>query len=79
MNYGRESKDRSQRFIHLGHIKMVHSSSTVEKPAPSNKLFYYRPLRLNEDGYQCICGVPKCKGAKFRNLPSVMVGSGNLT
>ncbi|XP_059646442.1 putative DNA (cytosine-5)-methyltransferase CMT1 [Cornus florida] len=40
-------------------------------------LYDHLPLKLNEDDYERVCRIPKRKGANFRDLPGVMVGSVN--
>ncbi|KAF5735727.1 Chromomethylase 1 putative isoform 3 [Tripterygium wilfordii] len=71
--YGEDPKTEFQRFIRLRKHELFGSLHEIE---PSEMLLYdHRPLELNSDDYQRVCRIPKKKGANFRDLPGVCLGS----
>ncbi|XP_020258733.1 LOW QUALITY PROTEIN: DNA (cytosine-5)-methyltransferase 3-like [Asparagus officinalis] len=64
-------------YVDIGSVRNDESFITVEKPGEDRKLFDHRSLQLNEDDYRRVCRVAKRKGAKFRDLPGVMVNLDN--
>nr|KYP61375.1 DNA (cytosine-5)-methyltransferase CMT3 [Cajanus cajan] len=73
IKYGKPPQTDFQRFIRLSKDEMLGFQTKS-----SNSLLYdHRPLELNVDDYQRVCRIPKKKGACFRDLPGVRVGSDN--
>ncbi|KAJ0510233.1 putative DNA (cytosine-5-)-methyltransferase [Helianthus annuus] len=52
-------------------------SGFVGEDSSDHLLYDHRPYKLNEDGYQRVCQIPKKKGANFRDLKGVRVRDDN--
>ncbi|KOM54187.1 hypothetical protein LR48_Vigan10g007900 [Vigna angularis] len=75
MKYCKPAETEFQRFIRSTKSEMLGFQS---KTKSSKTLLYdHRPLELNADDYQRVCRIPKKKGACFRDLPGVLVGTDN--
>ncbi|KAK1386612.1 DNA (Cytosine-5)-methyltransferase CMT3 [Heracleum sosnowskyi] len=73
MPYGSEPITEFQKFIRSSKEVMLGLATTQ-----SNSVLYdHRPLKLNNDDYQRVCQIPVRKGANFRDLKGVRVGSDN--
>ncbi|CAI9289781.1 unnamed protein product [Lactuca saligna] len=71
MEYGGAPKTSYQKYIRM-------RKQALGKDSLKRKMLYdHRPLELNEDDYARVCQIPKIKGANFRNLPGVKVGTNN--
>ncbi|KAM3345090.1 hypothetical protein P3S68_024799 [Capsicum galapagoense] len=62
MPYTDEPKTDFHHFIILGRDRVLGSF-----------LYDHCPLQLNDDDHQCVCQIPKRKGANFRDLTGVRV------
>ncbi|KAJ0097151.1 hypothetical protein Patl1_27326 [Pistacia atlantica] len=85
-NYGTATRTEFQKYIRVKRncklnriyiaVHVVSLSTPQNAPRPG-LLYDHRPLKLNEDDYERVCRIPKKKGANFRDLPGVLVGSDN--
>ncbi|KAG8634063.1 DNA (cytosine-5)-methyltransferase CMT2 isoform X2 [Manihot esculenta] len=77
MVYDKPPETEFQRFIRSTEYEMTgfsHGGTTKTK----NLLYDHRPYTLTEEDYARVCLIPKRKGANFRDLPGVVVGSDNV-
>ncbi|XP_078173735.1 DNA (cytosine-5)-methyltransferase CMT2-like isoform X2 [Carex rostrata] len=77
MRHEKDPQTEFQRFIRTPKLEMLgirSSSSNDSKP----RLYDHRPLPLYEDDYMRVCQIPKRKGANFRDLQGLIVGSDNV-
>lgn len=77
MPYNKAAQTEFQRYIRLRKHDMVYCSDAEKNASEPPMLYDHRPLQLNEDDNERVCRIPKKKGANFRDLPGVMVGSDN--
>ncbi|XP_037497648.1 putative DNA (cytosine-5)-methyltransferase CMT1 isoform X2 [Jatropha curcas] len=76
--YGTTARTEFQRYIRLKRNDLVgYTTAAAQNVSCPRKLYDHRPLNLNIDDYQRVCRIPKKKGANFRDLPGVLVGSDN--
>ncbi|KAM1024158.1 hypothetical protein ACFX2I_037349 [Malus domestica] len=66
-----------QRYIRSTQHEMMGSAFDGTTKATVS-LYDHRTYHLNEDDYLRVCQIPKRKGANFRDLPGVVVGSDNV-
>ncbi|CAN6478071.1 unnamed protein product [Victoria cruziana] len=78
MPYGKAAKTEFQRYIRTSRQDMAGMTATSKKMPTKGMLFDHQPLKLNSDDYLRVKEIPKRKGANFRDLPGVMVGSDNI-
>ncbi|PPD93861.1 hypothetical protein GOBAR_DD09121 [Gossypium barbadense] len=74
MTYEKPPETDFQRYIRS---KMTGSELNGAKRI-MNLLYDHRPSPLSEDDYIRVCLIPKRKGANFRDLPGVIVGTDNV-
>ncbi|KAK8614294.1 hypothetical protein V6N13_122656 [Hibiscus sabdariffa] len=74
MTYEKPSETDFQRYIRS---KMT-GSALDGSTRIMNLLYDHRPYPLSEDDYIRVCLIPKRKGANFRDLPGVIVGTDNV-
>ncbi|KAJ8538742.1 hypothetical protein K7X08_030038 [Anisodus acutangulus] len=67
-----------QKYIRLSKHEIMSCSSTGVTETKEPVLSDHRPCQLNEDDYLRVCLVPHKKGANFRDLPGVIVGTDNV-
>lgn len=75
IKYGKPAQTEFQQCIRLSKSEMMGSQTRTK--SSQSMLYDHRPLELNMDDYQRVCQIPKKKGACFRDLPGVLVGSNN--
>ncbi|KAL0400480.1 UNVERIFIED_CONTAM: DNA (cytosine-5)-methyltransferase CMT2 [Sesamum latifolium] len=56
---------------------MMGSSSCETSMGKNPVLYDHLPYPLNDDDYMRVCKIPKRKGANFRDLPGIIIGSDN--
>ncbi|KAH6754998.1 chromomethylase 2 [Perilla frutescens var. hirtella] len=67
-----------QKYIRAAKCDMTASPSS-DTVVPKNPVLYdHLPHPLNEDDYMRVCKIPKRKGANFRDLPGIIIGSDNV-
>ncbi|KAJ4756664.1 DNA (cytosine-5-)-methyltransferase family protein [Rhynchospora pubera] len=76
MPYGTGPSNDFQKYIRLSRREMLDNSFGDQ--VQEQKLFDHQPLHLNPDDYARVCRIPKRKGANFRDLEGVKVGSDNV-
>ncbi|XP_040954378.1 LOW QUALITY PROTEIN: DNA (cytosine-5)-methyltransferase CMT2-like [Gossypium hirsutum] len=77
MTYEKPPETDFQRYIRSSEYKMTGSELNGAKRI-MNLLYDHRPSPLSEDDYIRVCLIPKRKGANFRDLPGVIVGTDNV-
>ncbi|XP_038877156.1 DNA (cytosine-5)-methyltransferase CMT2-like [Benincasa hispida] len=75
MPYQKPPETEFQRYIRSSKYEMT-GCETDSKSTDS--LYDHHPHLLSEDDYLRVCNIPKRKGANFRDLPGVIVGSDNV-
>ncbi|KAL5724632.1 DNA (cytosine-5-)-methyltransferase [Ranunculus cassubicifolius] len=78
MNYKKPPETEFQKYIRSNEYDMVCSSPDALKKSRKSVLYDHRPYPLNEDNCLRISQIPRRKGANFRDLPGVVVGSDNI-
>ncbi|XP_008448610.2 DNA (cytosine-5)-methyltransferase CMT2 [Cucumis melo] len=75
MPYEKPPETEFQRYIRSSKYEMT----GCETDSNSTDLLYdHQPHSLGEDDHLRVCNIPKRKGANFRDLPGVIVGSDNV-
>ncbi|XP_022145325.1 DNA (cytosine-5)-methyltransferase CMT2 isoform X2 [Momordica charantia] len=74
MSYEKPPETEFQRYIRSSEYEMTGCETNSTK----DSLYDHRPHLLSEDDYLRVCNIPKRKGANFRDLPGVVVGSDNV-
>lgn len=69
-------KTEFQRYIRLNR-KDMKDYNVGHVASDEGKLFDHQPLRLNDDDYERVQQIPVKKGANFRDLKGVQVGTNN--
>ncbi|GLT80633.1 hypothetical protein SLA2020_520640 [Shorea laevis] len=77
MPYGKPPETEFQRYIRSSKYEMT-GSLLNGASRTQNLLYDHRPLMLFEDDYTRVCLIPKRKGANFRDLPGIIVGTDNV-
>ncbi|KAJ1262190.1 hypothetical protein BS78_09G088600 [Paspalum vaginatum] len=77
MQYVKGPLTKFQRYIRSFNCDMFVSGAHVPKDS-QQKLYDHRPRALDDDNYLRVLQIPKRKGANFRDLPGVIVGSDNV-
>ncbi|GMJ12548.1 chromomethylase 2 [Hibiscus trionum] len=77
MTYEKPSETDFQRYIRSSKYDMT-GSALDGATRIMNLLYDHRPYPLSEDDYIRVCLIPKRKGANFRDLPGVIVGTDNV-
>ncbi|WVZ97098.1 hypothetical protein U9M48_042658 [Paspalum notatum var. saurae] len=77
MQYIKGPQTKFQRYIRSFNSDMFVSGAHVPKDS-QQKLYDHRPRALDDDNYLRVLQIPKKKGANFRDLPGVIVGSDNV-
>ncbi|KAL8049273.1 hypothetical protein ABFX02_06G010900 [Erythranthe guttata] len=67
-----------QKYIRAAKRDMTGSPSDGTSVGSNPTLYDHLPRTLNDDDYMRVCKVPKRKGANFRDLPGVIIGSDNV-
>lgn len=75
MPYEKPPETEFQRYIRSSKYEMT-GCETDSKSTDS--LYDHHPHLLSEDDYLRVCNIPKRKGANFRDLPGVIVGTDNV-
>ncbi|CAI9762552.1 unnamed protein product [Fraxinus pennsylvanica] len=75
MPYTKSPETEFQKYIRASKSDMMGSSSSSANKNPV--LHDHLPYPLGNDDYLRICKVPKRKGASFRDLPGIVIGSDN--
>ncbi|KAM3229353.1 hypothetical protein ACQJBY_060300 [Aegilops geniculata] len=81
MPYVKAPQTEFQRYIRTfsSEVQGPKSHAAKSKSKKSKpKLYDHRPLALGNDNYLRVLQIPKKKGANFRDLPGVIVGSDNV-
>ncbi|XP_057971701.1 DNA (cytosine-5)-methyltransferase CMT2-like isoform X2 [Malania oleifera] len=78
MSYRAPPETDFQRYIRATKCEMMGSTSGGKIKTQKSRLYDHRPLPLTEDDYVRVCRIPKKKGANYRDLPGVVVGSDNV-
>ncbi|XP_042012948.1 DNA (cytosine-5)-methyltransferase CMT2-like [Salvia splendens] len=73
-----EPEAEFQKYIRAAKCDMTASPSSKITKHKNPVLYDHRPYPLNEDDYMRVCKIPKQKGANFRDLPGIVVGSDNV-
>ncbi|CAL9174592.1 unnamed protein product [Musa hybrid cultivar] len=76
MPYGKSPQTEFQRYIRMPKDEMLGLKENAAKISKS-MLYDHCTLPLGEDDYLRISQIPRKKGANFRDLPGVIVGSDN--
>ncbi|GAV58623.1 DNA_methylase domain-containing protein/Chromo domain-containing protein/BAH domain-containing protein [Cephalotus follicularis] len=77
MSYEKPPESEFQRYIRSTKHEMGSSLSNDDSPT-ENLLYDHRPYSTTEEDYARVCLIPKRKGANFRDLPGVEVGTDNV-
>ncbi|KAF3447847.1 hypothetical protein FNV43_RR08553 [Rhamnella rubrinervis] len=77
MSYLNPPQTEFQRYIRSTKYEMT-GFALDDTGKTKVSLYDHRPILLNEDDYLRVCQIPKRKGANFRDLPGVVVGSDNV-
>ncbi|KAL6348454.1 hypothetical protein AAG906_007386 [Vitis piasezkii] len=78
MLYGKPPETEFQKYIRSTKDAMAGSSSSGITKGYNSILHDHRPYPLNEDNYLRVCQIPRRKGANFRDLSGVIVGTDNV-
>ncbi|KAG6382774.1 hypothetical protein SASPL_157516 [Salvia splendens] len=73
-----EPEAEFQKYIRAAKCDMTASPSSKITKHKNPVLYDHRPYPLNEDDYMRVCKIPKQKGANFRDLPGIVIGSDNV-
>ncbi|KAG6400740.1 hypothetical protein SASPL_137582 [Salvia splendens] len=73
-----EPEAEFQKYIRAAKCDMNASPSSKTTKHKNPVLYDHRPYPLNEDDYMRVCKIPKQKGANFRDLPGIEIGSDNV-
>ncbi|XP_030947462.1 DNA (cytosine-5)-methyltransferase CMT2-like [Quercus lobata] len=76
MSYQKPPETDFQRYIRSTRDEMT--GSTLDDSKIKQLLYDHRSYPLGEDDYLRVCQIPKRKGANFRDLPGVVVGTDNV-
>ncbi|KAK7844971.1 dna (cytosine-5)-methyltransferase cmt2 [Quercus suber] len=76
MSYQKPPETDFQRYIRSTRYEMT--GSTLDDSKIKQLLYDHRSYPLGEDDYLRVCQIPKRKGANFRDLPGVVVGTDNV-
>ncbi|XP_075642914.1 DNA (cytosine-5)-methyltransferase CMT2-like [Castanea sativa] len=76
MSYQKPPETDFQRYIRSTRNEMT--GSTLDDSKIKQLLYDHRSYPLGEDDYLRVCQIPKRKGANFRDLPGVVVGTDNV-
>ncbi|KAL2551173.1 DNA (cytosine-5)-methyltransferase CMT2 [Forsythia ovata] len=77
MPYKKSPETEFQKYIRASESDMMDSSSSSTSTCNNPVLYDHLPHPLGNDDYLRICKIPKRKGASFRDLPGIVIGSDN--
>ncbi|KAK4433200.1 DNA (cytosine-5)-methyltransferase CMT2 [Sesamum alatum] len=76
-SYEKGPETEFQKYIRAAKCDMTGSSSCETSMGKNPVLYDHLPHPLNDDDYMRVCQIPKRKGANFRDLPGIIIGSNN--
>ncbi|KAK4480563.1 hypothetical protein RD792_013641 [Penstemon davidsonii] len=78
MAYQKAPETEFQKYIRADKCDMTASPSSGTSMSKNHVLYDHLPYPLNDDDYMRVCKIPKVKGANFRDLPGIVIGSNNV-
>ncbi|KAI3861346.1 hypothetical protein MKX03_021636 [Papaver bracteatum] len=78
MPYKEDPLTEFQKYIRSSKSEMLCSGLKDEVKIERSMLYDHCPNPLSEDDFLRVCQIPRKKGANFRDLPGVIVGSDNV-
>ncbi|KAA8525105.1 hypothetical protein F0562_007031 [Nyssa sinensis] len=78
MPYEMPPETEFQKYIRLTKYEMMGFALSGVTEPKNSILYDHRPYQLSEDDYLRVCQIPHKKGANFRDLPGVVVGTDNV-
>ncbi|RZC69528.1 hypothetical protein C5167_032645 [Papaver somniferum] len=78
MPYKEDPLTEFQKYIRSSKSEMLCSGLKDEVKIERSMLYDHCPSPLSEDDFLRVCQIPRKKGANFRDLPGVIVGSDNV-
>ncbi|CAK9172482.1 unnamed protein product [Ilex paraguariensis] len=78
MSYRRDPETEFQKYIRATKSDMMGFACSGPGRTENSVLFDHRPLPLSDDDYLRVCQIPRKKGANFRDLPGIIVGTDNV-